>query len=153
MNFRILGHHCTADITKAGSHLKEAAVGIQDGWQVPADIGVHRRLNVNVLKAHFNAWRMDSHPANNSTLLDDYMCNIANIALCKHLACASATREPANWTHSKVEYSIPNQAVLQPYLSIRALMLFKRPSASWSSVASACLTISCLSSRVRGLSR
>ena len=68
-----LQHPWTADVTEAVSHLKEAAVGIQDGRQVPADIGVNRSFNVNVLKAHFNAWRMDSHPANNSTLLNDYV--------------------------------------------------------------------------------
>lgn len=39
------------------------------------------------------------------------------------------------------------------HLSMRALILFKRPSASWSSVARACLTMSCLSSRLSGLSR
>ena len=56
----------------ANSHLKEAAVGIQDGRQVPANIGVHRGLDVNVLKAHFNAWRMDSNPAYN-TLFNDWV--------------------------------------------------------------------------------
>ncbi len=45
------------------AHLKEASVGIENGWQVTADIGVHRRLNEDVLKPHFYARRSDANSA------------------------------------------------------------------------------------------
>ncbi len=44
-------------------HLKEASVGIENGWQVTADIGVHRCLNEDVLEPNFYARRPDANSA------------------------------------------------------------------------------------------
>ena len=52
---------------ECSSHLKEAAVGIKDGRQITADVGIHRGLNEDVLEANFDTRRLDSHTAQPAT--------------------------------------------------------------------------------------
>ena len=54
----------TEPIHKIETYLEEPTVGVENRWQVSADIGVYRGLNMQVLKAHFNTRRMNPNPAN-----------------------------------------------------------------------------------------
>ncbi len=64
----LLTHRACVNIDRTAkgqllAHLKEASIGIEDGWQVTADVGVYRCLDEDVLEPNFYARRPDANSA------------------------------------------------------------------------------------------